>query len=38
METKTYTICGRPRTAVKVASCAGGVYTNYQFPKLNKLK
>lgn len=29
MEIKTYTICGRPRLAVKVASCAGGVYTNY---------
>lgn len=36
MEIKTYTICGRPRLAVKVVSCAGGVYTNYQHPKRRK--
>lgn len=36
MERKTYTICGRTHVAVKVASCAGGVYTNYQNPKRKK--
>lgn len=36
METKVYTICGRPIVAVKVASCAGGVYTNYQYNSQTK--
>lgn len=36
METKTYKFCGRSRVAVKVASCNGGVYINYQYPKRRK--
>lgn len=36
METKVYTICGRPIVAVKVASCNGGVYTNYTHKKARK--
>ena len=32
-----YYICGRPRVAVRVASCAGGVYVNYDnLSKSNK--
>lgn len=37
MEKKVYYICGRPRVAVRVASCADGVYTNYMYPKTKKL-
>lgn len=29
METKTYIFGGRPRVAVRIASCKDGVYTNY---------
>lgn len=36
MEKKVYFICGRPRVAVRVASCANGVYTNYAHPKQNR--
>ncbi len=32
-----YFICGRPRVAVRVASCADGVHVNYANPsKSNK--
>lgn len=34
METKVYFICGRPRLAVKVATCNNGEYINY--PNINK--
>lgn len=33
METKVYYICGRPRVAVKVASCSGDKYTNFINPQ-----
>lgn len=36
METKVYYICGRPRVAVRVASCNNGVYTNFANPKKAK--
>lgn len=36
MKTTVYYICGRPRVAVRVASCANGVYTNYTYPKENQ--
>lgn len=29
METKVYYICGRPRVAVRVATCSGGNYINF---------
>lgn len=35
METKVYFICGRPHTAVRVASCNGKTYTNYVNAKRN---
>lgn len=36
METKVYFVCGRPRVAVRVASCNSGVYTNFANPKKAK--
>lgn len=36
MEPKYYTINGKLRLAVRVASCKGGDYINYQFPKTSK--
>ncbi len=33
METKVYFICGRPRVAVRVATCSNGVYTNFSHSK-----
>lgn len=36
METKVYFICGRPRVAVRVATCNNGVYTNFTHSKRNK--
>lgn len=35
METKVYFICGRPHTAVRVATCSNGIYTNFTHPKKN---
>lgn len=29
MGKKVYYICGRPRVAVRVATCNNGVYTNF---------
>lgn len=37
MITTVYYICGRPRVAVRVASCSGGNYINYaNLSKSNK--
>lgn len=33
METKVYTLYGRPRIAVRVATCTKGVYINFATPK-----
>ena len=33
-----YYICGRPRVAVRVASCSGGKYINYANPSKNNTK
>lgn len=35
MEKKVYFICGKPRVAVKVASCSNGNYVNYSTIKSN---
>lgn len=36
METKVYTLYGRPRIAVRVATCKGNTYTNFVHPKEKK--
>lgn len=36
MKTTIHYICGRPYLAVRVASYANGVYTNYANPSKNK--
>ena len=38
MITTVYYICGRPRVAVKVASCSGGKYINYAHPSKSDKK
>lgn len=38
MEKKVYFICGRPRIAVKVASCSNGNYVNFSTPQVKQLK
>lgn len=38
MNTVTYTIAGRTYKAVKVATCSGRNYTNFQSPKNQPVK
>lgn len=36
MERTVYYICGRPRVAVRVATCSNGKYTNFVNPSKSK--